>query len=394
MFAGFFISEVFFIHFGKYCVIQTYDLCLHENVTAGKSIMDIQWMQYALKLARKGVGRTHPNPRVGAVVVQDGKMIGQGWHQCAGESHAEVHALADAGAGAKGATIYVTLEPCSGFGRTPPCTQAILDAGIQRVIFASYDPNPAMSAGAEVLKQHGLEVFGGVLEAEANTLNQAFFHYLKTAMPWVMAKAAISLDGKLATHAHQSKWITGAAARKHVHRMRAECDAIMVGSGTLREDNPSLTVRDARLRGCPPLRVVMARDTPKFSQEYQILSDEAPSCLYVQQSNKHNKYWQAAGVDVVQVNDLQAALKDLAGRGCLQILVEGGGKLHASLFEQKLANELLLYQAPVLIGGVDAVNLWHGLGIADMSEAVHLVDVKRKKLGEDMMIRGCLIYHH
>jgi len=357
-------------------------------------MIDIQWMKRALKLAQKGVGRTHPNPRVGAVVVKDGVLVGQGWHQCAGKAHAEVKALADAGEQANGATMYVTLEPCSGYGRTPPCTQAILDAGIQRLVFASADPNPSMAAGGKCLKQHGVDVLGGVLKEQAKALNSPFFHYLTTGRAYVIAKAAISLDGKLATREHHSRWITGKKARQHVHRLRAECDAIMVGAGTLRDDNPSLTVRDARLRGTPPLRVVMARKTPKFSQEYKILSDEAPSCLYVQESNKYNKYWQAEGVDVVQVKNLEAALKDLAERGCLQVLVEGGGKLHTSLFEQKLANELVLYQAPVLVGGVDAVSLWDGLGIATMSDAVHLVDVKRKKLGKDRMIRGSLFYKH
>ncbi|MDQ6973248.1 MAG: bifunctional diaminohydroxyphosphoribosylaminopyrimidine deaminase/5-amino-6-(5-phosphoribosylamino)uracil reductase RibD, partial [Mariprofundaceae bacterium] len=343
-------------------------------------LVDIQWMKLALKLAQKGIGRTHPNPRVGAVVVRNGVLVGKGWHQCAGEAHAEVHALNDAGEQAKGATIYVTLEPCSGFGRTPPCTQAILDAGIQRLVFASSDPNPSMAAGAELLKQHGLEVLGGVLCQESDELNRPFFHYLKTNMPWVIAKAAMSLDGKLATHQHHSQWITGEQSRRHVHRLRATCDAVVVGAGTLREDNPSLTVRDARLRGTPPLRVIIATQSPKFSNHYHILNGDAVSIIYVNHPHQHDVLWQQAGVAVVQVNDLQAALKDLAGRGCLQVLVEGGGTLHASLFEQKLASELVLYQAPILIGGIDAVNLWHGLGVMHMSEAVRLTDVKRKKL--------------
>ncbi|MDQ6990789.1 MAG: bifunctional diaminohydroxyphosphoribosylaminopyrimidine deaminase/5-amino-6-(5-phosphoribosylamino)uracil reductase RibD [Mariprofundaceae bacterium] len=357
-------------------------------------MQDIQWMKLALKLAKKGIGRTHPNPRVGAVVVKDGVLVGKGWHQCAGEAHAEVHALNDAGEQAKGATIYVTLEPCSGFGRTPPCTQAILNAGIQRVVFASADPNPAMAAGEAVLKQHGLDVSGGVLSHEADALNRPFFHYLNTKRAYVIAKAAISLDGKLATRQHHSQWITGKQSRQHVHHLRATCDAIMVGAGTLRDDNPSLTVRDARLRGTPPLRVIIATHSPEFRDNYQILSSEAPSIMYVHANSPDDAPWQQAGVTIVQVNNLQAALEDLAERGCLQVLVEGGGTLHASLFEQELADELVLYQAPVLIGGINAVNLWHGLGIAHMSEAVRLLDVKRQKLGVDMMIRGRLSYHH
>ncbi|MDQ6995302.1 MAG: RibD family protein, partial [Mariprofundaceae bacterium] len=183
-------------------------------------------------------------------------------------------------------------------------------------------------------------------------------------------------------------------SRKHVHRLRATCDAIMVGAGTLRDDNPSLTVRDARLRGTPPLRVIIATHSPEFRDNYQILSSEAPSIMYVHANSPDDAPWEQAGVTIVQVNNLQATLEDLAERGCLQVLVEGGGTLHASLFEQELADELVLYQAPVLIGGINAVNLWHGLGIAHMSEAVQLLDVKRQKLGVDMMIRGRLSYHH
>jgi len=357
-------------------------------------LMDIKWMKCALKLAQKGIGRTHPNPHVGAVVVKDGMLVGQGWHQCAGEAHAEVHALTDAGEQAKGATMYVTLEPCSAYGRTPPCTQAILDAGIQRLVFSSSDPNPSMAAGGKCLEQHGVDVLGGVLKEQSKQLNRAFFHYLKTGRAYVIAKAAISLDGKLATRQHHSRWITGKKARQHVHRLRAECDAIMVGAGTLRDDNPSLTVRHARLRGGAPLRVIMAKHTPDFSKDYKILSDEAPSVIYMLTGNQYDELWQQSGVDVLQVESLEAALKDLAKRGCLQVMVEGGGKLHTSLFEQRLTNELVLYQAPVLIGGTDAVSLWDGLGIDTMSEAVYLVDVKRKKLGKDRMIRGSLVYEH
>ena len=353
---------------------------------------DQSWMKRALQLAKKGVGRTHPNPRVGAVVVQKGEVVGEGWHHRAGEAHAEVNAIADAKGRTVGATIYVTLEPCSASGRTPPCTQAILDAGIQRVVFASYDANPKMAGGGALLAEQGIAVLGGLMQAEADALNRPFFHYLKTGLPWVLAKAAISLDGKLATHTHDSKWITGSKARQHVHRMRAECDAIVVGAGTLREDNPSLTVRDARLRGKPPLRVVMARQTPEFFPHCALLSGDAPTRIYVQALRDQAELWQQAGVDVVKVPSLEAALRHLAKDGCLQVMVEGGGRLHAALFEAQLAHELLLYQAPRLIGGRDAVNLWHGVGICQMVDAPSLPDIQRKTLGEDQLIRGRIRY--
>ncbi len=350
---------------------------------------DVRWMRQALALAKQGIGTTHPNPRVGAVVVKDGVLLGEGWHRCAGEPHAEVHALADAGAQARGATIYVTLEPCSATGRTPACTQAIMQAGIARVVFASSDVNPQMAAGGAYLQQRGVEVCAGVLADEADALNRAFFHYIRHGRAWIALKAAISLDGKLATRTHDSQWITGAEARQHVHQMRAQSDAIVVGAGTLRDDNPSLTVRDAPLRGTPPLRVVLARTTPECLAHYQLLNtQEAASRIYVYQHNEHSAAWQDAGVEVMQVDDLKAVFQHLAEDGCLQVMVEGGGQIHAALLEHDLADELLLYQAPVLIGGVDAVNLWHGRGVAMMSDALRFKDVQRQMLGQDCLIRA------
>jgi len=272
------------------------------------SSVDIVYMTRAIKLAQKGIARTHPNPRVGAVVVNHGKIVGEGWHHKAGEAHAEVNALQAAGEQALGGSIYVTLEPCAGHGRTPPCTEAILKAGITRVVFASADPNPNMAGGSQFLQAQGIEVLAGVMVDEANALNVAFFHYVKTGMPYVIAKAAISLDGKLATRNHDSQWITGEKARKHAHQVRAMSDAIMVGAGTLKDDNPSLTVRDVRLKGEHPLRVVIAKQTPDFFSECKLLSNEAQSRMYVYANNKHTKLWQEAGMDVVEVSDLQATL--------------------------------------------------------------------------------------
>jgi len=357
------------------------------------SVNDENYMQQAIKLAKKGEGCTHPNPRVGAVVVNHGVLVGQGWHQKAGEAHAEIHALQDAGERARGGTIYITLEPCAGHGKTPPCTLAILRAGICRVVYASSDPNPNMAGGGALLKSQNIEVLGGVLAEQADALNVAFFHYMRTGRPYVIAKAAISLDGKLATHRHDSQWITGEAARKHAHRVRSVSDAILVGAGTLKHDNPSLTVRDVKLHGEHPLRVVIAMETPDFFEECQLLNDTAPSVMYVRSANAQTPLWRAAGMEVVQVSSLLTALKYLADRGCLQLMVEGGGQLHASFFETQMADELLLYQAPLLIGGSAAINVWHGTGgAAWMSDVVRIKEVKRRKLGDDMMIRGRLCY--
>jgi diaminohydroxyphosphoribosylaminopyrimidine deaminase/5-amino-6-(5-phosphoribosylamino)uracil reductase len=351
------------------------------------------WMKLAIKLAKKGIGTTHPNPRVGAVVVKDGVVVGEGWHRRAGQAHAEVIALENAGDRARGATLYVTLEPCAAHGRTPPCTEAILQAGIRSVIYASSDPNPQMAGGGKVLSAHsGLEVTAGVLVEQADALNVPFFHNIRTGHPYITAKAAISLDGKLATRTGHSQWISGVESRRHAHGLRAISDAIIIGSGTLAHDNPSLTVRDARLRGDVPLRVVLCFETPPFFPECNLLSDEAPTRFYVRSINEHTQAWRDAGVQIGRANSLTAILQHLAGDGYLQVLLEGGGELHASFFEARLTDELVLYQAPILIGGRDAVPLLAGAGAETIPQAILLADIKRRKLGDDHMIRGRVVY--
>jgi diaminohydroxyphosphoribosylaminopyrimidine deaminase/5-amino-6-(5-phosphoribosylamino)uracil reductase len=351
------------------------------------------WMKLAIKLAKKGIGTTHPNPRVGAVVVKDGVVVGKGWHQRAGQAHAEVVALEHAGDQARGATLYVTLEPCAAHGRTPACTEAILQAGIRHIVYASSDPNPQMAGGGKVLSTHnGLEVTAGVLVEQADALNVPFFHYVRTGYPYITGKAAISLDGKLATRTGHSQWISGVESRRHAHSLRAASDAIIIGAGTLIHDNPSLTVRDASLKGDMPLRVVLCFETPPFFSECNLLSDEAPTRFYVCSINEHTQVWRDAGVQVERANSLTAILRHLAGDGYLQILLEGGGELHASFFEARLTNELVLYQAPILIGGRDAVPLLAGLGADTISQAILLADIKRRKMGDDHMIRGRVVY--
>ncbi len=349
-------------------------------------------MRRALELARRGIGTTHPNPRVGAVVVNHGEIVGEGWHERPGEAHAEVMALEAAGERARGGTLYVTLEPCAAHGRTPACTDAIRRAGIQHLIYASSDPNPAMAGGAKVLTAAGLNVIGGVLRAEADALNAPFFHYLESGLPYVIAKAAISLDGKLATRTHHSQWISGAACRRHAHQLRAECDAILVGAGTLRHDNPSLTVRDAEVRGDALLRVVLCFETPPFFADCKLLSDEAPTRFYVRSANEHTQAWRDAGVDVVHSASLISVLRHLAADGRLQLLLEGGGALHTSFLEARFSNEMVLYQAPLLIGGRDAVSLWGGSGVERVDQALRLEPLQRREMGCDQMIRGRVVY--
>jgi len=350
-----------------------------------------QWMQMALSEAIKAVGNTHPNPAVGAVIVRDGQVLGKGFTQACGGNHAEVEALQVADDVA-GATLYVTLEPCASQGRTPACTSAIIPSGIQTVVYASSDPNPQMAGGAQVLKDAGIEVIAGVCKEDADMLNRPFFHYIQNKMPWVIAKAAISLDGKMATRTKHSQWISGAESRKHAHGIRALCDAIVVGVGTLVHDNPSLTVRDAAIIGQPPLRVMMGKHAPKPFADCKLLSDEAPSRFYVIHDNDDALVWRELGMDVVLVENYETAFQHLAADGCLQVLLEGGGKLHAACLEHGISNELLLYQAPLLIGGVDAMSFWHGTGVETMQDALHIANIQRQILGDDMLIRGDIVY--
>ncbi|MDQ6975237.1 MAG: bifunctional diaminohydroxyphosphoribosylaminopyrimidine deaminase/5-amino-6-(5-phosphoribosylamino)uracil reductase RibD [Mariprofundaceae bacterium] len=360
-------------------------------------LSDEYWMTQAIVLAKRGIARTHPNPRVGALLVQQGQIVGKGWHQRAGEAHAEVHAIDDAHEQAQGATLYVTLEPCAGHGRTPPCTGCIIRAGIMRVVYASNDPNPAMQGGGAYLAQQGIAVTAAVCKDQADAINRPFFYYIHHKMPYVIGKAAISLDGKLATRQGHSQWISGGVSRQHAHALRAASDAIIVGAGTLRADNPSLTIRDAALLGQPPLRVVMARQVPVFFAACKLLQTNEYAAgsvrFYVQESAPLAAApWIKQGVEIVRVETLKAALQHLANEGRLQILLEGGGILHAAFFEHGFTQELVLYQAPCLIGGTTSINLWHGLGIASMAEAPRLEQITTQMLGEDRLIRGILCY--
>lgn len=361
-------------------------------MTGSDRFADERFMARALNLAEKGVGRTHPNPAVGAVVVAGDKVIGEGWHEGPGKPHAEVVALEAAGSAARGATLYVTLEPCAAHGRTPPCTSAILRAGIRRVVFASSDPNPKMAGGGKLLEAHGVDVTPNVLEKEADALNRGFLHAHRLGRAWVTAKAAISLDGKLATHARHSQWISNEKSRRHAHGLRARSHAILIGAGTLQQDNPSLTVRHAPLTGAPPLRCVLCFETPRFDPACRIADDAAPSRLYVRRETDEARAWREAGVEVVHAASLMEALRHLAAEGRWEVLLEGGGMLHAAFLDARLTDEMVLYQAPILIGGREAVNLLEGGGVARVDEAPRLADVSRRMLGTDQMIRGRVVY--
>lgn len=334
------------------------------------SVADSQWMAQALRLAELGLYTTSPNPRVGCVLVNEDKVVGEGWHERAGEPHAEVHALRAAGKLAKGATAYVTLEPCSHFGRTPPCADALIAAGVARVVVAMQDPNPLVAGqGIAKLRSAGIVVECGLMETVARELNIGFISRMTCGTPWVRSKIAASLDGRTALGNGASKWITGTAARRDVQHWRARSCAVLTGMGTVLADDPQLNVREINC-GRQPLRVVLdseLRISPKAGilQGGQTLIYTASFDAAKQQTIK------SCGADVVVLAgsegkvDLPAVLRDLGQRGINEVLVEAGRKLNGALLKSGLVDELVLYLAPQLLG--DAAR-----GLADLGELTQL----------------------
>jgi len=330
---------------------------------------DSHWMRRALALAARGQGRTSPNPCVGAVLVRQGRVLGEGWHRQAGKPHAEIEALratARAGHDARGATLYVTLEPCCTHGRTPPCTEAILRAGIARVVVAATDPNPAHAGRAyRLLRQAGVEVTTGILRREATFLNRAFNHWITTGTPWIIGKAAMSLDGKL-TRSDGLQNLTSPTALRDVHRLRATCEAILVGAGTVRADNPRLTVRGVRntTGRAQPWRVVVTR-SGTLPGHFRLFSDEyrARTLVYRKQAWPH-------------------ILRDLGARGVLTLLVEGGGAVLNDLARRGLIHESVIYYAPMHFGND------RRLVQADAFRALPLHHPRLTALGPDLKIEG------
>ncbi|MCL6611722.1 MAG: bifunctional diaminohydroxyphosphoribosylaminopyrimidine deaminase/5-amino-6-(5-phosphoribosylamino)uracil reductase RibD [Peptococcaceae bacterium] len=356
-------------------------------------------MKMALELAAAAMGRTSPNPMVGAVVVRDGEVVGRGFHARAGAPHAEVEALRDAGERARGSTLYVTLEPCCHYGRTGPCTEAVIDAGVKRVVAAMADPNPLVAGrGLARLRDAGLEVDCGVLEEEAGRLNEVFIKYITTGLPFVVMKAAMSLDGKIATRAGDSKWITGPEAREHGHRLRDRYDAVMVGVNTVLADDPSLTTRLPG-GGRDPVRLVldsMAR-TPPGSRVIN-RDSAAPAIIVVTERAPRERVSRLieAGAQVLSVPaeaegsrvDMGALMRALAGREITSVLVEGGGQVHASALASGVVDKVAWFIAPKLIGGREAPGPVEGRGAERLSEAVCLERVSSSRMGNDIFIEG------
>lgn len=354
------------------------------------SAADSRWMAQALRLAERGLYTTSPNPRVGCVLVKDCSVVGEGWHERAGEPHAEVHALREAGDVARGATAYVTLEPCSHHGRTPPCADALVEAGVSRVVVAMQDPNPLVAGqGIARLRAAGIEVDSGLMEAAARELNIGFCSRMMRGMPWVRSKAGMSLDGRTALANGVSQWITGPAARQDVQHWRARSCAVLTGAGTVLADDPQLNVRGIET-GRQPLRVVLDSELQTPPSARMLQGGDVLICTAVQDAEKIAALEQVGAVvcvvpDAAGQVDLDAALRDLARRGCNELLVEAGSTLNGALLRAGLVDELLLYVAPQLLG--DAARGIAALGeLATLDQRVDLEWRDVRQVGNDLRI--------
>lgn len=337
------------------------------------TVIDERYMRAAIGFAKKAEGMTSPNPLVGAVLVKAGRVVGNGYHKRCGLPHAEVNAIADAGPKARGADLYVTLEPCDHFGRTPPCTGAIIDAGIKRVIIGMRDPNPVNNGrGTARLKRAGIKVLTGVLEEEAVSINLPYIKYIKTGLPYITLKMAQSLDGKIATRTGNSKWITSEDARDYVQRLRGKVDAIMVGANTVLKDDPSLC---CKIPGAKQPARVIAGGRAAIPASAKIFRNAGKAKVIV-----------AVGPE--GKIDLKDLLKKLGRMGLVNILVEGGGEIAASLVNRGLVDKYLFFIAPKVIGGRSAVTSVEGEGVKFVKDAVMIKDMKVVMVGRDILIEG------
>lgn len=356
---------------------------------------DETYMNFALEYARKGCGWVNPNPMVGAVIVKNDRIIGTGYHQRYGELHAERNALACCSEPPQGATLYVTLEPCCHFGKTPPCTQAILESGIRRVVIGSADPNPLVAGkGVQILRQSGIEVTEGVLQEDCIALNEVFFHFIQTKTPYVVMKYAMTMDGKIATRFGRSKWITGEVARRRVQEDRHRYSGIMVGVGTILTDDPLLT---CRLPDCKnPVRIICDSQlrTPLESQVVQT-AGKVPTIIATSSSNKAPaQLYREAGCELLWLPsrdghiDLRELMAALGAKEIDSVLLEGGGTLNWSALQSGIVNKVQAYVAPKLFGGAEAKSPVEGIGVVSPDHAFRLASTLVTQLGDDILIES------
>lgn len=357
---------------------------------------DRQYMERALKLASLGNGYVNPNPLVGAAVVKDRDIVGEGYHEEFGGPHAEINALDQAGEEATDATMYVTLEPCTHYGKTPPCTDAIIASGVSKVVIAAKDPNPDVSGGGEeVLEEAGVEVNSGLLEDKAVRQNEIFFGYVRNKRPFVLLKLAMTADGKIATKTGDSRWITAKKARKRVHELRARYSGIAVGRNTLIADNPKLTVRDAD--GPDGTRFILTSSL-EIPRELNVLDLESPArTIFVTGKDRNDPAVDSLrdlGAEVWKIGkvkggvDPEAFLKKAADEDHDSVLIEGGGELAWSFLKLELVDKVNLFYAPKIAGGREAVPSVGGAGVENMSEAIGLEDVAVERYGQDFCLVG------
>ena len=359
-------------------------------------------MKMALALAERGRGWTHPNPMVGAVIVKNGKVIGKGFHQAAGGPHAEIYALEDAGENTKGATLYVTLEPCNHTGSTPPCTQAILKSGIRRVVTGMKDPNPRVAGGGlDFLKSQGLDIAVGVCEDGCQRLNEIFIKYVTTALPFVILKCAATLDGRIATRTGDSKWVTSPRSRQFVHELRHAVDAVMVGIGTVVKDNPQLTTRLKGRKGSDPIRIVLDTHLSiPLGAKLLHLSSDSDTLIVTSRSALPEKKMalERTGVRLVAVDchedqiDIKALAKELGKMEITSLLIEGGSRVNGSALRAGIVDKVCMFYAPKIYGGDDGVPICTGTGVELMEQSMRLKDISVHRFEDDVMIEGYLKY--
>jgi diaminohydroxyphosphoribosylaminopyrimidine deaminase/5-amino-6-(5-phosphoribosylamino)uracil reductase len=352
---------------------------------------DEKFMRRALRLAKKGAGNVSPNPLVGAVIVKDGRIIGEGWHQRCGENHAEINAIQSATASIEGATFYVTLEPCSHHGRTPPCADALVAGHPARVVIGTTDPNPLVSGkGIEILRKAGIKTDIGILEKECIEINQFFFKYIRTGLPYVTLKFAQSLDGRIATSSGDSRWISSPRSLRLAHQLRAIHDAVLVGSGAVVRDNPKLTCR--LVRGRNPLRIVLDSHL-SLPVDREIFVDGKKTLVACTDAalKEKKKALEKKGVEILPVKkdsngrvSLAALLQKLGKRGISSVLVEGGASVATAFLEENLVDRLLVIVAPKIVGqGINAVG---NLGIKKIEDALNFSFRKISRMGDDLIV--------
>ena len=355
--------------------------------------LDREMMQRCLELARRGLGRTAPNPVVGAIIVQEGKVVGEGFHPAAGQPHAEIFALREAGTKAKGATVYVSLEPCNHYGRTPPCTEALIAAGVAKVVVGMVDPDSRVAgSGIEKLREAGIEVVVGMEQEACRQLNEAFIHRVLYQRPFGILKYAMTLDGKIATITGHSAWITSQQSRHQVHQLRAACDAVIVGSNTVRRDNPHLTTHQVAAHN--PLRVVMSRTLDLPLELHLWETDTAPTLVFTEKVTNRDLQQELVdkGVEVIKLNPLtpKEVMQHLYERELSQVLWECGGILAARAIAAGAIQKVMAFIAPKIIGGQLAPSPVGDLGLTNMSQALNLERVTLKSIESDFLIEGYL----